>query len=108
MPKVILAANTDWYLYNFRFALARQLQNQGFDVVFVSPPGEFCSNFNEEDFRWVPWKLGRKTISPISEIHSLVQLIQIYKREKPDLVHHHTIKPVLTGHLLHDYWVYPS
>jgi glycosyltransferase involved in cell wall biosynthesis len=99
MPKVLLVANTDWFLYNFRLALARQLRDQGFDVLLVSPPGSFLTNFQEEGFRWISWQIGRKSISPISEIRSLLQLINIYLHEKPDLVHHHTIKPVLYGSL---------
>lgn len=99
MFKVILVANTDWFLYNFRLALARQLREQGFDVVLVSPSGSFLSNFQVEEFRWIPWQLGRKSTSLFSEIRSFIQLVKIYRHEKPDLVHHHTIKPVLYGSL---------
>jgi hypothetical protein len=42
--KVILFANTDWYLYNFRLPLARALRERGYDVLLVSPPGRFIGN----------------------------------------------------------------
>ena len=37
MTKVILFANTDWYLYNFRLSLALELKRQGFphDIYYV-------------------------------------------------------------------------
>jgi len=97
MNKIILSANTDWFLYNFRFSLAKFLSEQGFNVVLVSPPGKYTSNFEQNGFRWLAWDLGRQSIHPWREIKSLKQLIQIYRQEKPDLIHHHTIKPVLYG-----------
>ncbi len=100
MTKILLSANTDWYLYNFRFSLARHLRREGFEVVLVSPPGRFAPAFAEQNFRWRSWGLGRKTLAPWVEIHSLLSLVQIYRQEQPDLLHHHTIKPVLYGSLI--------
>ncbi|MEJ2552337.1 MAG: glycosyltransferase [Anaerolineales bacterium] len=37
--KIILSANTDWYLNNFRLPLINQLQSLGAEFVLVSPPG---------------------------------------------------------------------
>ncbi len=97
--KVLLAANTDWYLHNFRSSLARCLQDQGCQVLLASPAGEYSPGFASQGLRWIQWDLGRQSIAPWSEISSLRQIYTIYKREKPDLVHHHTIKPVLYGTL---------
>ena len=97
--KVLLVANTDWYLYNFRLALARFLRARGFDVVMVSPSGNFVSEIEKAGFRWVEWKVGRRTLLPSGEIIAIQKLEKIYRSEKPDLVHHFTIKPVLYGSL---------
>ena len=99
MPKIIFAANTDWYLYNFRYALIHQLREQGFDVALVSPPGEFAVRLQDAGFRWQPWILRRRSVAPWMEFISLLDLVRIYRREQPDLVHHHTIKAVLYGSL---------
>jgi glycosyltransferase involved in cell wall biosynthesis len=99
MAKVLLAANTDWYLYNFRLALAQSLQEQGYEVVLVSPPGKYAACLSESGFRWLPWKVGRQSISPTGELAAVLSLAQIYRQEKPQLVHHFTVKPVLYGSL---------
>ncbi len=99
MTRLLLSSNTDWYLYNFRLALAKYLRQEGIEVTLLSPPGKFVPLLEESGFRWIPWRLGRQTITPWSEITSLRQVYALYKREKPDLVHHHTIKPVLYGTL---------
>jgi glycosyltransferase involved in cell wall biosynthesis len=97
MPKVLLVANTDWYLYNFRFSLAQFLRSQGYEVVLVSPPGQYTPVFEDNHFRWIGWGVSRQAVLPWQELHSFQNLAQIYRQERPDIVHHHTIKPVLYG-----------
>lgn len=99
MPKVILAANTEWYLYRFRLSLAVFLRQQGFEVVFASPPGPYAESLEQAGFQWKPWKVGRQTLSPRGELGAISSLTDIYRRERADLVHHFTIKPVLYGSL---------
>jgi glycosyltransferase involved in cell wall biosynthesis len=99
MPKVILAANTDWYLYNFRLSLARYLREHGLEVVLVSPPGKFAEHLHSSGFRWLPWQLGRQTLAPWTEAKAFLALQRIYHQEKPQIVHHFTVKPVLYGTL---------
>lgn len=99
MPKIILAANTDWFLYNFRYALMHKLRESGFDVVLVSPAGKFVRHFIDDGFQWHEWRLQRRSIAPGLELPSINRLRQIYQREQPDIIHHHTIKAVLYGSL---------
>jgi glycosyltransferase involved in cell wall biosynthesis len=100
MTKILLSANTDWFLYNFRSSLANYLRERGFEVVLVSPPGTYAPKFEEKGFRWIPWNLGRQTLQPWRELPSFRQLADIYRREAAELLHHHTIKPVLYGSLI--------
>jgi glycosyltransferase involved in cell wall biosynthesis len=97
--KILLAANTDWYLYNFRMSLGKFLRDKGCQVIFVSPSGPYSSRFAQLEFQWIPWGLGRKSVSPISELRALNHLITIYRLQQPDVVHHFTMKPVLYGTL---------
>jgi glycosyltransferase involved in cell wall biosynthesis len=95
--KVCLVANTDWYLYNFRLALAKELRSVGWDVVMISPPGLYVSKFAEEGFRWVEWQVDRRGLNIYHEVKSILRLARIYSKEHPLLAHHHTIKPVIYG-----------
>ena len=97
--KAILFANTDWYLYNFRLAYAEFLQKQGWEVVFVSPNGEHAQKLQETGFRHIPFEFSRKGINPIQEKETISGIRELYEAEKPDLVHHFTIKCVIYGSL---------
>jgi len=95
--KALLFANTDWYLYNFRLPLAKALRSGGYDVVLLSPPGDYARLLTREGFRWIGFPLSRKGLNPLSELAALWRLVKLYRVERPDLTHHFTIKCVLYG-----------
>lgn len=97
--KILLVSNTDWYLYNFRLPLARFLRENGYEVALVSPSGPYSQRLRESGFAWIPWEVGRQSVNPLGELGAIARLTRIYRQEKPDLVHHSTIKPVLYGTL---------
>jgi glycosyltransferase involved in cell wall biosynthesis len=98
--KVILFANTAWYLYNFRLPLAQALVNQGYQVVLLSPGEEpYHQLLQENGFQCLTIHMQRRKLNPLAEIQTVWQIFQIYHREVPDIVHHFTIKPVLYGSL---------
>ena len=97
--KVLLFANTDWYLYNFRRDLALALRERGEDVVLLSPPGEYAGRLQALGFRWLDFPLSRRGMNPLMELRTIGRLASLYRAERPDLVHHFTIKCVLYGML---------
>ena len=99
MTRILLVANTDWYLYRFRLSLARFLQARGLEVVLVSPGGEYAPLIAAEGFRWVEWQVGRQSVNLLGELSAVLSLWRIFRLERPDLVHLHTVKPVLYGSL---------
>jgi len=98
-PKVLLVANWDWVIYNFRLPLARSLRDHGYEVILVFPFGRFLERIRREGFRCIHWPLDRGSLNPWKDGWALWQLARIYRRERPDIVHHFTIKPNLYGSL---------
>ncbi|MBS2034766.1 glycosyltransferase family 4 protein [bacterium] len=97
--KVLMVANTTWYLYNFRLPLARYLRDLGYEVVFVSPKDAYVERVNAESFRWIDLGLDRRSLNPLKELGALLRFWNIYRSEKPDVCHHFTIKCVIYGTL---------
>ena len=93
--KIILFANTDWYLYNFRLALAYGLRGQGHEVVLLSPPGDYGPLLEKAGFRWVPFPLSRRGTNPLRDLVTIWKLYQFYRKERPNFVHNFTVKCVL-------------
>lgn len=99
MNKVILFANTDWYLYNFRLSLARRLRDLGHEVVLLSPPGEYGPKLQELGFRWHAVPMIRRSLNPLRELTLILWLARFFRGEQPDLVHGFTIKSAVYGSL---------
>ena len=97
--KILLVANTDWYLYNFRLSLALELIREGYEITFICPETDYSTEIRAAGIRIIPWALQRQTAPVWDELRSIRDLYKIYRAEKPDLVHHFTIKPVLYGSL---------
>ncbi|NPV85257.1 MAG: glycosyltransferase family 4 protein [Anaerolineae bacterium] len=97
--KIILFANTDWYLYNFRLPLGETLRSRGHEVIFLSPPGAHGQRLEAQGFRWVAFPLSRRGTNPLTELATIWALFRFYKKQKPDIVHHFTIKCVIYGSL---------
>lgn len=96
-PRVLLVANTSWYLYNFRLPLLRDLREAGYAVAAVAPHDSYTALLQAEGFIVHNWLVARSSVNPFSEAHALVDLLRIYRREQPALVHHFTIKACLYG-----------
>lgn len=97
--KVLLFANTEWYLYNFRRSLAAALRDAGFELILVSPPGPYGAKLQELGFRWLPAPMERRSVNPLRELRLLGWLVQLMRRERFALVHSFTIKSAVYGSL---------
>jgi glycosyltransferase involved in cell wall biosynthesis len=97
--KILLFANTDWYLYNFRLSLAAGLCDHGHEVVLLSPPGDYSGRFSAVGLHWEPFPFSRRGMNPFQELLSVLKLSRSYRSLRPDLVHHFTMKSVLYGSL---------
>ena len=93
----MLVSNTSWYLYNFRLPLIRELRARGYELSLVTPHDAYTPLLEAEGLTVHPWMVARSSVNPLSEAHALLDLLRIYRREKPDLVHHFTIKACLYG-----------
>lgn len=97
--KLILFANTEWYLYNFRRSLALALRDAGHDVLLISPDGPYGEKLRALGLRWQPLPMDRRSLNPFREAGLLLHLLRLFRRERPDLVHGFTIKSAVYGSL---------
>ena len=97
--KLVLFANTDWYLYNFRCSLALALQAQGYELLLISPPGPYGEKLRALGLRWEPVPMDRRSLNPLREARLLAWLVALFRRERPALVHGFTIKCAVYGSL---------
>jgi hypothetical protein len=61
---VLIAANTSWYLYNFRLRLMKELAAAGHRVVALAPPDHYTARLAEHGFETVSYPVSRRGPTP--------------------------------------------
>lgn len=97
--KILYLVTEDWYFCSHRLPMARAARDAGFEVVVATRLNNHQSLIEKEGFRAIPLGLNRKGMNPFKELAAIGELIDIYKTERPDIVHHVAMKPVLYGTL---------
>lgn len=95
-PKLLFVVTEDWYFVSHRFPLAVAAQKAGFDVAVATRVGKHDEIIRAAGIRLIPFGLSRRGCNPFREVLALVRL---YLRERPDIVHHVALKPVVFGTL---------
>ncbi len=91
--KIIRTSTVPDSLNNFCRGLLCELQEQeGYEVVAVSSPGEALAEIEQrEGVRTAAVEMQRR-ISPLNDLRSLWRMISVFRRERPDMVHSMTPK----------------
>ncbi len=97
--RVLYLVTEDWYFVSHRLGLARAVRDAGCDVTVVTRTRDHEDVIRREGFRLVSFLLPRSQFSLVSEIKSIINLVRVYRQERPDLVHHVALKPSLYGSL---------
>ena len=95
--RVLYLATEDWYFVSHLLGLARAVRDAGCDVTVVTRTRHHAGVIRKEGFDLVSFLFPRSRLSLISELKSIVNLVRIYRRARPDLVHHVALKPSLYG-----------
>lgn len=96
-PKILFFITEDWYFWSHRLPIARATRDAGFEVLIATRVNKHKERIKNEGFKLIPIGLGRKSRNIYKEILSIFEIVKIYRREKPDIVHHVAVKPVLYG-----------
>jgi len=94
---LLFLAAEDWFFLSHRMALARAARDSGWTVVVATPVSDARAAIEAEGFRVVPLRLRRGLRNPLADLRTVAELVRIYRRERPALVHHLSLKPVLLG-----------
>lgn len=87
-----------WTLYNFRLGLLRAVSAAGGHVVALGAEGDGFENRLQDlgiDFQSIP--VDRQAFTPFTDLALFWRLWLRLRRERPELVHLFTIKPVVYG-----------
>jgi glycosyltransferase involved in cell wall biosynthesis len=91
--------NNDWAFWSHRVSLARAMRARGAEVVVLTHVNYLEQAIKQEGFQLIPWHISSGSLNPFHEFLAFLQVLRVYRHERPDLVHHVTIKSVIYGGL---------
>ena len=94
---ILYLVTEDWYFVSHRLGLARAVRDAGLEVTVLTRLRYHGEVIRNEGFRVLPFLLTRSRLSSMSELRSIFNLIRLYRRERPDIVHHVGLKSSLYG-----------
>lgn len=100
MKKILILANSDIGLYNFRKEILRKFIDKNYEVHISLPNGPHIKKLIEIGCKFHETSVDRRGINPLVDLKLIVDYIKLIKNLKPDLVLTYTIKPNLYGGLV--------
>lgn len=98
-PRLLFFVSEDWYFWSHRLPIARAARDAGFEVLVACRVDQHQERIEKEGFKLIHIGLKRKSKNIFKEIFSVLEIVRIYRRERPDIVHHVAVKPILYGSL---------
>lgn len=96
--KLFLVVNVDWFFLSHRLPIAIEAKKRNYDVTILAIEEEGKGDeIRGYGLKFIPLPSSRGGKNIFSEINLIRFLYNVYKTEKPDIVHHVAIKPVLYG-----------
>lgn len=95
--RILILANNDVGLYNFRKELILKLISMGNEVYISLPYGEKVEPLIRYGCRFIDTALDRRGINPVTDLKLIRTYFKIIKQVKPDKVITYTIKPNIYG-----------
>jgi glycosyltransferase involved in cell wall biosynthesis len=96
-PKLIFLVTEDWYFWSHRLPIARAARDAGFEIVVASRERVHGDRIRAEGFRLEALGWRRRGDRVVGAGRAIAAIAALYRRERPDIVHHVALKPVLFG-----------
>lgn len=98
-PRLLFVVTEDWTFWELRRDVARVAQDAGFEVLVATRVNTCAERIRSAGFRLLPISLLRRSRNPLREFAAFVELLKLYWRERPQIVQHVAMKPILYGSL---------
>jgi glycosyltransferase involved in cell wall biosynthesis len=99
LTTVAISSNSAWSVFNFRIEIIRALLLRGCRVVIVAPPDKFSARLAGMGCEMLDIYIDNKGSSLMADSKTLLAYHSLYRRSRPDVALHFTVKPVIYGTL---------
>jgi glycosyltransferase involved in cell wall biosynthesis len=98
-PKLLFLATEDWYFWTDRLPVARAARDAGFAVIVAARVRAHAERIRAEGFALRPLAWRRRGDGLFGAARAVLAIARLYRAERPDIIHHVALKPMLFGGL---------
>ena len=95
--KVAIAANSAWYILNFRDGLVRALQDKGYQPIVIAPADPAVDGRMPGGIERIAFKVDRSGTNPLADLRLLWSYASALRRSRPVALLSFTVKPNIYG-----------
>ncbi len=99
--RLLYLITEDWFFCSHFLERASAARAAGYEVLVLARTGDgvHAQRIRDAGLRLLPLRVQRRSTNPLAELGVVRQVLAVYRRERPDLVHHVALKPILYGTL---------
>lgn len=97
--KLFIIVNVDWFFLSHRLPVALAAKSAGWDVTIVTADTGKLKDIEAVGLEAINLPMSRSGMNILEELETLKFLMKLYRRERPDVVHHVGMKTILWGTL---------
>jgi glycosyltransferase involved in cell wall biosynthesis len=95
--RLLIVTNVSWFFVMHRLPIALMARDRGMDVHVACGEGAGAGDIVAAGLPFYSLPLTRKPFAPFRDLRTIWALTRLYRRLKPDVVHHVTLKPIMYG-----------
>ena len=95
--KLLFNITEDWFFCSHFLERALAAKKAGYSIFVLSRISLKKDILENYGIKFIAVQFNRKSINPFYEFYVLIRIILIYKRVRPDIVHHVAAKPIIYG-----------
>jgi glycosyltransferase involved in cell wall biosynthesis len=99
VQKLLYLVTEDWFFCSHFLDRAVAASKAGYEVTVVAREGVHGDVIRRAGLNFIPLAFDRRGTNPMHEAAICLQLWRLYRRYRPDIVHHVALKPILYGSL---------
>jgi glycosyltransferase involved in cell wall biosynthesis len=94
---LLIVTNVSWFFVLHRLPIALMARERGVEVHIACGEGSGVEDILAHGLPFHPLPLTRTPLAPVRDLRALAAMVRLYRKLRPDIVHHVTLKPVLYG-----------
>lgn len=97
MKKIVISANTSWYIYNFRKNTILKFLFLNYKVYVLAPEDRYSRLLEDLGAVFIAVDIDQRGVNPIRDIFTTLKFYRLYKNIKPHVVLNFTPKNNIFG-----------